>query len=376
MTAIAPSDKKIIAEILRNVQILAQNRYGKNAVLNAEKVILRAYPYSFFLHIPIETQKTTKTILAKIKRQPYMHTISEASKEKRLGKPAQDEYEMTKKIQAAFTRQNCSGCTAVVPLAYLPQWNALLIEKIEGRALKSYLLSRRIFLRSAKAEQEIEKYISASARWLRVFHREVSGMQMRPFPAELVRNDTEESLTGLQNHARGQINISLYREAFKNALKQVQNAILPYGIVHDDFHYSNILIDKRERVCAIDNAGNYQHCLYVDIATLITDPQTRTAEIASKGLLISPSYIRRWKEIILDRYFEKNNYDKNALAFFSALAVLNKWSEGLSRLSLKYQGKIPTLILRWTDAYFSTQLSAYLSEITSFPTSSDRTKGA
>ncbi len=364
MTATAPSNRKIIAEIIDFVETQVKTWYGDDAVLDTRNVALRLYPYSFFLHIPLSTHAKSVTLLAKIKRQPKIESIADALAIERLKKPAQDEYEMTKKIYATFEQQNCAACTAVKPLAYLPQWNALVMEAVEGEALKAYLLSARVFFRLPSAKRKLSDLLAASARWLRVFHRDVSQMQLRPFPTEKAWHDVEESLKSLETHSRGRANIAVYRRAFQNALSALADSSVPFGVVHDDFHYSNILVDKQGRVCTIDNAGDYRHCAYVDLATLITDPQTRTWQIVSKGFFISPDFIRTWRKIILENYFERTAYNTNAVTFFSALAVLNKWSEGLGRLSLKYQGKIPVFILRRIDTYFSALLSAYLSELT------------
>ena len=369
MTATAPSNREIIAALLGELKTHLPDWYGDDATLDEAQVSLHLYPYSFFLHIPIRVQGKTVTLLAKIKRQPDTEEIAAAINIERFRKAAQAEFEMTQKIYITLEKQDCVGCSAVRALAYLPQWNAVVMEKVEGKALKSYLLSKQILLRSSAARQEIDDYLAASARWLRVFHRDISQMQLRPFPLEAARQDVEDSLESLEKYSRGKAKVALYRAAFQRAFASLADESLPYGIVHDDFHYSNLLIDAQSRVCVIDNAGDYRHCAYVDLATLITDPQTRTKQIISQGLFIPAKFIGGWRNTFLKNYFGESPYSKKALNFFSALAVLNKWSEGLGRLSLQYHGKIPSLILQWVDAYFSVLLSDYLSEFDIAPAS-------
>ena len=266
---------------------------------------------------------------------------------------------MTKRIWDAFNAENYKGCTAVEPFAYLERWNALLMQKIEGKALKVFLLDPKLIF-FPKARDELKKLLRSSARWLRVFHDRVSEMQEISFPIEDIRADLDESFSRLERYSNGKVKIAPYQEAFEKALEEIAYLKVPFGIVHDDYHYSNILVDKENQVSAIDNAGTYQSCAYVDLATLITDPQTRSRQIMTGGFYISARFIDECKKAILENYFGQEVYSEKIIHFFCALAVLNKWSEGLARFSVERQRKMPSILLKQTENYFSKLLLTYL----------------
>jgi len=172
--------------------------------------------------------------------------------------------------------------------------------------------------------------------------------------------DIDESLLRLERYSEGKVDIGIYRMAFEKALKKIEKQNVPIGIVHDDFHYSNILVTPEHQVCAIDNAGDYQACAYVDLATLITDPQTRSLQILTGGAFISSTFIDACKKIILQAYFGQHAYSQKVIDFFCALAILNKWSEGLARFSVQRQRRMPAFFLKRIEGYFSKLLFEYL----------------
>jgi hypothetical protein len=299
-------------------------------------------------------------LLAKIKRNPGCATLDSVISQKVLRQRAWDEYKMAQKIWDAFAAEDSKVCTAVQPLAYIEQWNAVLMRKVEGRALKGYLLRPAVALRLSKPVQQLHGLLAAAARWLRIFHDRVSNLQVIPFPVSSIREIMDESLLNLKKYSYKRLDIQPYRDALENALMGMRNLYIPVGTIHDDFHYSNILVGPDGRVCVIDKAGDYQRSIYADLATLLTDPQTRTLQIASGGRFIPDKFIQSCKKVILEEYFGSESYDQAVLDFFSALAVLNKWSEGLTRLSRGKRKELSPLLSLMTERYFSRLLSQYL----------------
>ncbi len=355
-----PTNQAVIASLTDFVTAQLPEWYGQDSKLDLSGVSLQVFPYSFFLSIPVMRNADRQTLLAKIKRQPDVETLSEAVAIERLRKPARDEFEMTQKIWDAFVIENSHGCTAVRPVGYLEQWNAVVMEKVEGKALKELLLHPKTLFRLPSAKAELLELIASSARWLRVFHDRVSGMQEVPFLVDEIWMDVDESLERLERYSEERVNIEKYRIIFRKAMEEIAHLKIPVGIVHDDFHYSNILVEGSDRVCAIDNAGDYRTCAYVDLATLITDPQTRTLQIMTGGFYIPSNLIENLEKEILQNYFGEEVYPKEVVDFFCALAILNKWSEGLARFSVERRRKMPTALLKWIESYFSKRLFGYL----------------
>lgn len=336
--------------------------YGVDAALDLHQLSLQRFPYSFFLSIPVIGGAERHTLLIKIKRQPDVQNLSDAIEIERLKTPAMQEFAMIEKIWTFFSDGSVSGCTAVRPLAYLEKWNAILMEKFEGRALKHFFLEKEILFRSRQKQQVLKEFVAASARWLRAFREHVSVVEFVPFPEEAIGEDIAESLARLEKYAGAHVDVNFYRRRFKNAMKQIAYLDVPFGLVHDDYHYSNILVNDNGEICVIDHAGNYRTCAYVDLATLITDPQTRTRQIMTNGFYIPSAFVAELREIVLQNYFAEDDYPLEVIDFFSAVAILNKWSEGLARFSLQ-RGSPPVFLLKWTEKYFSKYLNEYLSYV-------------
>ena len=355
-----PTDEVVIASLAENISLRISGWYGEGAKLGSSGAALKVYPYSFFVEFPVLTRAGDQTLLAKIKRNPETQTLADAIAVERLKKHALEEFGMLQIIQDAFATESMSDCITIEPLAYFEQWNAILMRKVNGKALKDYLLQSKIALRSPGSLHTLEGLVTSSAHWLRVFHSRVSDLQDMPFPTDAVRADLEESFSNLKLYSNGAVNVKRYQIAFENALSELCNITVPVGFVHDDFHYSNVLVTLDNQICAIDNAGNYRACAFVDLATFITDPQTRTIQIMTMGFYIPSHFIRSCKDAVLSTYFCQKTYSKKALDFFCALAVLNKWSEGLTRLSVHRKNGVPLALLKWIEFYFSRLLSAYI----------------
>ncbi len=336
--------------------------YGKGAVLDLERLAMQIFPYSFFLSVPILNDAGEQTLLIKIKRQPDVSSIADAIGIERLKAPAENEYSMMEKIWDVFSSENITSCAAVKPVAYLGQWNAVLMEKFEGRALKNFSLSPYMLFRFPMAQASLKEFVASSARWLRIFHERVSDMKNIPFPVGAIWSDIEEGLERLELYSNGHLDIMTYRDIFEVAMNKVAHFEVPFGVVHDDYHYSNILVNTEGQVCVIDHAGDYRTCAYVDLATLITDPQTRTWQIMANGFYIPSSFIQELRTTILENYFSDSGYSLELIDFFCAIAVLNKWSEGLARFSV--QRRRPSVFfLKRLEKYFSKHLNKYLSYV-------------
>jgi hypothetical protein len=334
--------------------------YGDGATLQAESAALYTYPYSFFVSYPIQTGSGEQTLFAKIHRKPHMATLDQALAAEWLRPIAQDEYEITKVIWRTFEEKNSPVCTAVQPLGLIGEWNAILMRKVEGKPLKKYLVRPAILLRSPKALAQLRGYLESSVIWLRIFHDQVAEPYIAPFPVDDAMEAMNEILSKLSARSNGQVDIESYRSALLKKLNSIQHLNVPVALLHDDFQYSNILIQLDGRACVLDYAFNHRGCVYSDLATFLIDPQTRGVQILSGGQFVSPGFIRAFNQTILNTYFNGKPYHEKVLEFYCALAVLNKWSADEGESYRSWKKKLYSAFVRSMRRYYTNLLTEYL----------------
>jgi hypothetical protein len=334
--------------------------YGESAAMVSESITLRTYPYSFFIRFPVTTSMGTQTLLVKIHRKPRIDTLTEALTTERLRKLARAEYEISQVIWQAFAEENSPDCMPVQYLGFIEKWNALVMRQVEGKMLKKYLLRPAIALRNPKALALLQKYLLLSAHWLNILHRRVSGLQIVPFPMENARLLMAEVLSKLQERSNGQVDIKPFRAALELELEDMRDLPVPLGLLHTDFHYSNILVTFDGRVCVLDYALNYHGPTYFDLATILIDPETREVQILTGGRFIVPDFIQSCKRLILNAYFNGEPYLENVLNFYCVLAILNKWSTDEEGLSNGWRKVISPILSRIIRRYYTKLVLQYL----------------
>jgi thiamine kinase-like enzyme len=353
------SDQTVIAALAGVLSHRIQEWYGANAVLDSTSITLRKYPYSFFIGFLIKTSASDQTLLVKIHRKPMIHTLAEASATERLQKLARNEYEISQMIWRAFEEESSPDCEVVQYLDYWEEWNALLMRQVKGKMLKEYLLHPSIVLRRSKAMERLRSFVSLSAKWLRIFHRRISGLQTVPFPVEDARLWMKDVLSKLEVHSNDQVDVAPYRKVLEDTLENLQALTVSVGLLHADFQFSNILITSEGGVCVLDYSLNHRGPIYFDLATIMIDPQTRKVQILTGGRFLTPRLIQTCRKSILDSYFNGEPYCEDVLNFYCVLAILNKWSADEAEFSIR-----PSLMNRafaqMTRRYYADTLQQYL----------------
>jgi tRNA A-37 threonylcarbamoyl transferase component Bud32 len=354
------SNQAVISSLASDLVPHITEWYGESAALDSESFTVRTNPYSFFIGFPVKTSVGIQTLLVKIHRKPHIGTLTDALTTERLRKIARDEYEISQVIWQAFAEENSPVCIPVQYLGFIEKWNALLMRKIEGKMLKKYLLRPSIALRNPKSLAQLQSYLLLSTHWLNILHRRVSGLRIVPFPVEKARLLIEEVLSKLSERSNGQVDIRPFRAALEKELEAMHELHLPVGLLHADFHYSNILVTPDERVCVLDYALNYYGPIYFDLATILIDPETRQVQILTGGRLIAPDFLQSCKRLILSAYFNGKPYLENVLNFYCALAILNKWSTDETGFSNSWRRVISPLLSRMTRQYYAKLVLQYL----------------
>lgn len=314
-------NKDAIISLAKTISIDLHKWYGSESVLRTDSVELMEYPYSFFVRFPIVTPGESFTLLAKIHRKPYIKSLTTAISDTSLKAAGYAEYEITRKMWSVFSKENSSTFMSIQPLAYLEEWNAILMRKVDGKLLKEYLFTPSFMLRKEKAIEQLQNYLSAAVNWLRVFHYRVADMRLEKFPVQ----DAMDSMDNILNRLSRHVDVTGYRRALIKKISDIRSLLVPVCLLHDDFQYSNIIVENRGRVCVLDYAMNHRSCTYSDIATLLIDPRTRGLQVWSLGGLIPKKIIQSLDRTIIETYFRSETFHKPVLDYFCALAILNKW---------------------------------------------------
>ena len=334
--------------------------YGVDASLDLKAVALHTYPYSFFVSFPVQTRSGKQTLFAKIHRKPHMATLKEALEADWLRPIAHDEYEITKVIWHTFEERNSPVCTAIQPLGLVDEWNAILMRKVEGMELKKFLVRPSVLFRSGRALLQLQKYLESSVIWLRIFHDHVAKSHMATFPVDDTMESIDEILEKLMKRSNGEVDVEFYRNELLKRLESIRDLNVPVALLHDDFQYSNILIQNDGRACVLDYAFNHRGCVYADLATFLIDPQTRGIQILTSGTFIAPAFLRAFRATVLKAYFNGQPYHKDVLDFYCLLAILNKWSADEGAVYRGWKKRLYSLFVQPTRRYYTNLLTEYL----------------
>lgn len=280
------------------------------------------------VRVPVQATRSTlpPTLLVKIARKPHLATPAEAMRLPQLREAAQAEYNLAVATWQAFEQIKDPHCAAVPTLAYLEEWNAVVMCELDGRPLKKWLTDPAIVLRRPQAWSQLLKNVGAAGRWLRIFHEGVGDVQRREFDFTAAEAALHQVLDRLEENSGGRVSKSGLQADMFQALKRLKGAELPVATMHGDFHYSNILTLTDGRVCAIDPYFEERYPVYFDLASLLMDPQTRPVQVFSSGLWIDANHLSMLQKVVLESYFQDKTANPDALFFHYGMALLYKWA--------------------------------------------------
>lgn len=307
--------------------------FGSGAVFDSSAPMLRQYPNSFMIRFGVQTPRGDEAVLVKIPSKPYFNNLQDAINSDISKTRAEEQYVATIAVWNAINEEGDLSCFAIPAPVQIKKWNALVMQEIKGKMLKTYLLKPSIFLGSASDWENLIEAISHSAKWLRIVHSRAGKIRNEPFPVEGVQALIDETLEKLEKDSDGQVDVKFYQGVLQKHLKVVSRSHVPVGLLHDDFHYSNILITPEGRACALDYAFTNYGPIYTDISTMLIDPETRLVQILSLNKFLSKGRLVQLRSVFLDNYFQGQPYDEQVLKFYCAVAVLYKWSVDERRFS-------------------------------------------
>lgn len=320
---VADKEEEIHENIAAQVSLRANAWYGPNAELLPVREAIRRHRYSFFFRFQIKAGSQVKIVLVKVPRKQNM-TLATATNANELRKSTQDEYHTLQATWEIFKNSKDENCHAIEPLAYLEEWNAIVMPEISGVMLKDVLFRPSVILRSSAAWLELQRNLIHTARWLRIFH-EGGDMKMETFPRQDAQEQIEVTLEALKKNSRGRVNIEPLQRAMKDFLDKAAAEPVPVTLLHKNFEYSSVIIMPDGRACALDPHNPERGAIYMDLAALLVDPDTRFAQVLSYGCVLSERRLQDSRQKFLNAYFKDSSLEPVALNFYCALRMIRKW---------------------------------------------------
>lgn len=220
------------------------------------------------------------------------------------------ESEVLEAIRAMVAAARDPGLTAVVPVAYVPEINAVVTEMLDAVPLRS-LLRPGCWARARIA-------LAGTGRWLRLFHETIGGAATGPFPAAEIHREIESvHRVAADRRAPGLIGEVL--EEIGERARRLSGSECVLAATHGDLGPSNILVDRDGRVAVIDPNG-VDGPAVGDLAKLATAVRTAPIRLLS-GLPRSPVPIPSERALLQ----EYRPADHEVMALARGLSGVRRW---------------------------------------------------
>ncbi|MDQ3867020.1 MAG: aminoglycoside phosphotransferase family protein [Actinomycetota bacterium] len=223
--------------------------------------------------------------------------------------------------------------SAVRPLDFVPEIDALVMEEAEGEQL--WKLLRPASRLHPLASVDLDDVLSNAGGWLREFHR------IRPRHAVTTIHDGQAGFVELLTALTDYLGESLGEKAFFDRVAAKTRILaegtlvepLPLGLHFGDYGLTNVLVAPNARVTGIDMLANWCTPIYVDIAYFLTGIKTYRKQIATQGLAFGRERLAAFERQFLVGYFGRTSVPTREIRLFEVLRLLERWSGRLARNS-------------------------------------------
>ena len=290
-----------------------------------------------------------KSIIVKI---PRLHDSSgRVQRDTQLtADPLEQEYRALSLLYKHLADGSAEGITAIRPLSYHVDTNALIAEYAVGRNLLSLTLrSGRAWARPSDLQAAVTA-ACAGGKLLGAIHQ----IRRDPYPREESFNAAgycarlEEKVDSILEMASGKNTrnrLLLVRDAAQRlAVQWQQPGVVAY--LHGDFYPENIVQLRDGRVYTIDTMLHRTGQIEDDIAMFLVAVRTAKLRILGGPLVIRSKCIDAISQGFLSGYRAQGSYSDSILTFSTLLAAIQRWIEVLSVLALKVPSGVNTLMQR------------------------------
>jgi hypothetical protein len=276
-----------------------------------------AHPWSFQFDLTADTPSGRRHLVVKIPRWEEAATL-EAALAAGPQEGNRQEHVALKALAAAVAASGDPGLAAVLPVAYLPEINGVVTERLEAAPLRLRLG------RWPGSERRQTEVLGRAGRALRLYHDRVAGAVAGALDGDTLAAELEAEaarLGGLRSGWPAAL-ASLARRARE---RHGHPALL--GAAHGDFNLANVLVTGDGRVAILD-PNLVRGPLLADAAKLLTDLRMRRSRALTFGLL-GRRGLAEAEAAFLEGY---GPADLSLLGFLRAVATVRRGLEMEERL--------------------------------------------
>jgi len=219
----------------------------------------------------------------------------------------EEEFRALEAIAAVVAGAGDPGLTAVVPVAYVAEVNAIVTERLNARPIR-----RRL----GRGRGDAAALFGRVGRWLRVFHASGS-----PTTGTFPATAEEAAFTDIAGRA-GRGDLGDAAAALAAAARRREGRAVATGVLHGDLSLGNVLVTIDDRVAVID-PNRYPGRLAVDPAHLLTEARLGRRQLAGAGLTRRAGVVERWTDALLEGY---PGLDPDLVAYERAAATVRRWA--------------------------------------------------
>ncbi len=264
---------EVVARVRSTLEAAVPAWYGPGAGV-ATLSGPQAHAWSFQFDLAAQTPAGGRRLVVKIPRWDEAPTLAAA-----LAAGPQEgtrrEHAALEALAAAVAGSGDPGLAAVVPVAYLPEINAVVTERLEAVPLHS-----RLGWLPGSEGRQVET-LRRAGRALGLYHDSVAGAVEAVFDGEVVAADLEEEAArlGAGSSPWPAALASLARQA-----RGLHGRPARLGAAHGDFNLANVLVTGDGRVAILD-PNLVPGPLLADAAKFLTDLRMRRSRVLTLGLL-------------------------------------------------------------------------------------------
>ena len=235
------------------------------------------------------------------------------------------EFQALKSIAAAVAASGDPGLTMVEPIAYIPEINGILMQRLEARSMQRTL-------RFGVRRRDLETIFARTGRLVSLIH----GIAPTGRPADSGGLGASVARLAVEAEGVGPPELHLLLDRLATATTSYDSIPEPFGNLHGDLNMANVLVDQAARVSVIDpNPANGPQL--EDMARFLGDIRFPRQRLASGGWLGASAARERWAA-----EFEAASGAEGepALPFREAIELARRWlrieaeTSGVRRIAL------------------------------------------
>lgn len=322
------NNQRIIRKISEKLQHSLYHWYGANAVLNSQQPFVERMRYSFILHYQVNLKSNNNpSLIVKINSSPDFVNIERAISSTGGSTNAEKEYFLMKSIENTIKNTGKPTLDAIRMLDFLPEWNAIVMEKFPGKILREHFIERILFFGQEENRKFIEKTLYHSGDWLRIFHNQIGKKERLPFLVDDWLEDVNISFDYLRPRINRVAEIDSIHQKFVQISDKLINCSVQYATLHGDFHMKNVFVKEDGSIACFDPHPSKRGSIYRDLARMAIDPMTIKFQVLSRGLLIRRKFSTKCLSSVLKGYFQEDSLNPIFFTLFTASEYLRKWRD-------------------------------------------------